>query len=733
MPIALTDDDRALADSAAEVCKRRSPIAVTRALATELAGGHPGPAWADLTAQGLLTLHLPEEVGGGGAGLMELAVVAEQFGRHLLSGPWLPTVLASSLVAMAASEDACNLLSRFVDGCTGAVVLSGLSAVLQDGGELRVSGLSDPVMGLCGADVVVARTQTAAGPTWFFLHAEEISVIQVEPVDLTMSTGQLELDWHAVPPERILKIAPDLADLTMAALTCAQAAGVASWAVESAVDHLTTRHQFGKALGAFQALQHRAAMMLVRAESAVAAAWDAARAAQQSKDQWQLAAAQAMVTGPGPALDVVFDYITMLGALGITWEHDVHLYERKAIALTSQFGTGRSWARALGTASLSSERSSRLDDAQIRPELRAEVGAVLDAFLAMPAEDNRHLDPWGRWTGGERQALLAKAKLIAPHLPPPYGRAAGPEDQAVIADEFASRGIAQPTLIVGDWALATLIAHGTDAQRARFIDPSLRGDIIWCQLFSEPEAGSDLASLRTKATRVRGGWRLNGQKIWNSRACEAQWGICLARTDSDAPKHQGLSYFLVDMSSPGVQARSIAQVNGQAELAEVFLDDVFVPDDCLVGEPGEGWRLAGTTLSNERLNMGSRLRYGSARLARELLDQATGDTSRDDVLELVGECAAREICLASMNLRTVLGRISGREMSAELSVNKVLNSMAQRDGSRAQIGLAGPLGLVGDSAFVQDYLGMPAMLFGGGTIEIQLNVIATRFLKLPRG
>ncbi|MCW2785987.1 MAG: acyl-CoA dehydrogenase [Marmoricola sp.] len=733
MPIALTETEHALADAAAELCKRRATTAVTRQLLPKLAVGDLGPAWRDLVDQGLLTLHLPEDLGGGGAGLMELAVVAEQFGRHLMNGPWLPTVLASSLLAKSASDAARPWLEDFAEGAVGAVALDGLTAVEQDGGEFRVSGLSDPVPGLIDVDIVVARAQSANRPIWFVLTGADFKTVDTKPVDLTLSVARLELDWHHVPAEKVIELDEDRAALTMAALACAQAAGIASWAVDSAVEHLRSRHQFGKPLGAFQVLQHRAAMMLVRTEAAVAAAWDAARADQQVSSQWRLAAAQAFVTGPGPCLDVVFDYITMLGALGITWEHDAHLYQRKALALTAEFGPAKNWARALGEAALDRERSSRVDDPQVLSRLRADVGAVLDEFVAMPAEDDRHLDPWGRWTGGDRQRLLADARLIAPHLPEPYGRNAGPEEQAVIADEFASRGLSQPTLIVGDWALATLVAHGSDAQRDRFLGPSLRGELIWCQLFSEPEAGSDLASLRTRAVRVDGGWRLTGQKVWNSRACESHWGICLARTDPDAPKHQGLSYFLVEMSSEGVLARSIGQVNGQAELAEVFLDDVFVPDECLVGEPGDGWKLAVATLSNERLTMGAKLRYGSSRLARRLLDEDGRHAQTPDILAEIGEGVAREICLASMNLRTVLGRMTGRQMSAELSVNKVLNALAQRDGSRAIVGMVGPLGLEGDSPYVADYLGMPAMLFGGGTLEVQLNVIATRILKLPRG
>ncbi|MBM0125223.1 acyl-CoA dehydrogenase family protein [Pimelobacter simplex] len=731
MSIALDADEEALAQAAAELCRRRAPLSSIRDRLEELACGDRGAGWSNLHQHGLLTLHLAEEIGGGGATLVDLAVVAEQLGRQLLAGPWLPTVLASGALATVTDDSARTWLDLFVEGAAGAVVLGGLTAVeLEDG--LRVSGGTDVVPGLIGADIVLARAELGDGRVWFVLRPGEVDLRQVAGIDLTLSAGRFELDAHPVPPERIMAVDDEAADLVGAALVAAQAAGVAAWAVETAAEHLRTRHQFGKPLGAFQVLQHRAAMMLVRAEAAAAAAWDAARAPQQRRDQWRLATAQALVTAAEPAVDVVFDLVTLLGALGVTWEHDAHLYLRRASALAGLFGPSRHWARVLGEAVRHGERSSRLDDPAALPELRAEVGAVLDEFVTLPAEDDRHLDAWGRWTGGDRQALLADARLMAPHLPAPYGRGAGPQEQAVIADEFGRRGLVQPTLIVGDWALATLVAHGSDEQRTRFVDASQRGDIIWCQLFSEPEAGSDLASLRTRATRVDGGWRLSGQKIWNSRACESQWGICLARTDAEAAKHRGLTYFLVDMASPGVLARPIQQMNGQAELAEVFLDDVFVPDDCVVGEPGEGWRLAMATLSSERLNMGSRLRYGSSGLARRLLDDGAHRADEGDVLAVVGECAAREICLASMNLRTVLGRMSGRDMAAENSVNKVLSSIAQRDGSRALFGLLGPSGLDAASPYVADHLGMPAILFGGGTIEVQLNVIASRILNLPK-
>jgi alkylation response protein AidB-like acyl-CoA dehydrogenase len=718
MSIALDEDRLALADSVAQLCRRHASIEGTRQSLTALGAGEAGPAWAAIVAQGLHAVHLPEHLGGAGAGLMELAVVAEELGRRLAPGPWLPTVMASALIT---DED---LLRELVDGATGAVVLEGITAE-QTAGGWRVTGRSEPTLGLPGADVVLVRAAAGAGPVWFRLPPGEGRVVPADGVDLTRSVGRIEVDLRV---DEVLT-APDDVELVRAALLSAEAAGIAAWALERAVEHLTTREQFGRPLGAFQALQHRAASMLLRKEAAVAASWDAARSAALPAVQREVAAAQAIVTSLPAAVDNVFDLISVLGALGITWEHDAHLYWRRAISNAAAPGDTATWARRLGETALGVSRATGFEDPSLLPDLRARVAPVLDQVQSLPAEE-AHEGAWGRWTGGERQRLLADAGLMAPHLPPPYGLGAGPEEQAVIADELARRDIPQPTLIVGDWFLPTLMAHGTEQQQERFAGPSLRGDVIWCQLFSEPGAGSDLASLRTKAVRVDGGWRVTGQKVWNSRACEAHWGVCLARTDDTGRKHEGLTYFLVDMAAPGVDARPIKQANGASELAEVFLDDVLVPDDCVIGQPGEGWRVAVGTLSNERLTMGSRLRYGDSATVARLLDDGA---VRDDVLRVVGECTAREIALAALNLRTVLGRISGREMSAELSVNKVLAAVAQRDGSRALLSLLGPQGTTTEGGYVMDYLGMPAVLFGGGTIEVQLNVIAQRVLGLPRG
>ncbi|MBM0127041.1 acyl-CoA dehydrogenase [Pimelobacter simplex] len=741
MAIALTDDHRDLADSVAAWARRAAPIEATRAQLEDLAAGKRPEAWDALVQQGLHAIHLPEEDGGAGAGLTELAVVTEQLGRALHPGPFLSTVLASAVVATApASPVRGTLLERFAEGATGALSDGdGITATPYDGGWL-LHGETRPVLGLPGAELVVVRATTTAGaPVWCVVTPAAGEVVGEPATDLSRAVGRLALDGHAVSATGVLPApATEQVELVAAALLAADAAGVARWFVDAVVAHVSTREQFGVPVGSFQAVQHKTALLLVKAETIGAVAWDAARAGGDSPAQQRLATAQVGLTALPAAVDVAAEGVLLFGGIGFTWEHDAHLYWRRAISLSAAFGEETTWAARLGAAALDAERDFGFVGDDALPELRAELATVLDAALALP-EDGVPASGWAPSRGGRRQEHLADARLVAPHYPEPWGRAAGPEEQAVIAQEFARRALAQPSTVIGEWVLPTLLLHGTRAQQQRFVDPTLRGEVFWCQLFSEPGAGSDLAGLSTRARKVEGGWVLSGQKVWNSMAAEADWGVCLARTDPEAPKHAGISYFLVDMRSEGVDVRPLRQATGLSEFNEVFLDDVFVPDECLVAEPGAGWRLAVTTLANERLSMGARLSHGSSDLVRAVLASGAHEARRDAVVEVLGRCVGREMALSALNLRSVLARIDGLELGAEISVQKVCNAIAQRDNSRDLLRVLGRDALVAvpptgkhTTDPVIDHLGLPAVLVGGGTIEIQLNVIARRVLRLPR-
>jgi alkylation response protein AidB-like acyl-CoA dehydrogenase len=312
----------------------------------------------------------------------------------------------------------------------------------------------------------------------------------------------------------------------------------------------------------------------------------------------------------------------------------------------------------------------------------------------------------------------------------------------VIAQEMRGAGVRPPVLAIGAWVVPALVQYGTTEQQQRFLPPTLRGDYLWCQLFSEPGAGSDLAGLSTRAVRAEGGWKITGQKIWTSLAKEAAWAICIARTDPAAPKHDGITYFLVDMSSPGVEVRPLREITGDSLFNQVFLDDVFVPDDCVVGDVNAGWRVARTTLANERGSLSQTWTFGSG--VAELLQVAkvAAGPSHARVGELV--CAAHAIDL--LGLRVTLKQLSGTEPGATGSVRKLLGMRHAQEIAELCFALSGPGGALGGvggapvtasgepngAQWARQVLMTQALTIGGGTTDIQLNIIGERILGLPR-
>lgn len=741
MALALTEDLHALSQAVESFALRADGIAELRSDPARFAQGRPPDSWPRLVGQGLHAIHLPESAGGDGAGMDALAVVAEQLGRALYPGPFVPTAIAGAVLARADDSPAVtSALSALARGAAGAVVEGGDLAAERAEHGWTVHGGSDPALGLPGADVVLVRASADGDAVWFLWSPDRPGTLTAERgVDPGRSIGTLSLDGHAVDAGRVVTgISGTDAEWIRTTVLCAEAAGTARWALDTATSYVAEREQFGRPVGSFQAVQHKAAMMLVRSEIATAAAWDAARSGDHTDAQKRLVTAQSVVGGLASALDNALECVSLLGGIGFTWEHDAHLCWRRTISALAVAGSEELWTQRLGELALDTVRDFSFVGEQEFPRLRARVREVLDRMAALPATE-RSGPGWGTARGDARQAVAAEAGLVAPHYPAPYGLGAGPQEQAVIAQEFAARGISQPTTVIGEWVLPTILEHGNEEQKARFVTPTLRGGIVWCQLFSEPGAGSDLASLRTSARRADGGWVISGQKVWNSSAHEADWGVCLARTDADAPKREGITYFLVDMRSAGVDVRPLRQATGRAEFNEVFLNDVFVPDECVVSEPGRGWRLAATTLSNERLRMGGALGHGSSDRFRAVLRSGEYACDRTAALSALGRGASRETALGAMNLRGVQGRLAGRSPGAEISVAKVFNAIAQRDGSRDLLRLLGPRLAVhehepGSDAddHATDHIGLPAVLFGGGTIEIQLNVIATRVLGLPR-
>src|SRR5215471_6400613 len=348
---------------------------------------------------------------------------------------------------------------------------------------------------------------------------------------------------------------------------------------------------------------------------------------------------------------------------------------------------------------------------------------------------------WGRaW-----QAKLAEGRWVGIHWPAEYGgRSASPVQVAIFNMEYARSRALQPINRVGiNLAGPTLLAHGTDEQKQRWLPSILDAEEIWCQLFSEPDAGSDLASLSTRAVRVDDGWLLSGQKVWTSYAQFARWGICLARTDPEVPKHKGISYLVVDMTAPGVEIRPLVQITGDAEFNEVFLEEVFVPDDQLVGALHNGWAVANTTLAHER---GTAFPFKEQVVHEVYLDelwQLAAQRALLDDVEIADGLAQSFVELRVLRLhnwRTLSRLAKGIEPGPESSVTKLAwSDMTQALSARALdiVGTAAPLwwsasANPGGGFWQRQWLWSKAASIAGGTSEVQRTIIGERMLGLPR-
>ncbi|MDA8341048.1 MAG: acyl-CoA dehydrogenase family protein [Actinomycetota bacterium] len=363
-----------------------------------------------------------------------------------------------------------------------------------------------------------------------------------------------------------------------------------------------------------------------------------------------------------------------------------------------------------------------------------EVRRWLAANLENPGEFE-DLDAEIEW-GRSWQARLAETRWVGIGWPREYGgRGAGPVEVAIYNAEYARAGAPQPVNRVGlNLAGPTLLAHGTDEQRARWLPAILSASELWCQLFSEPRAGSDLAALGTRAVRVGDGWLLTGQKVWNSYAQFSRWGLCLARTDPDAPRHAGLTLFAVDMTAPGVQVRPLVQITGDPEFNEVVLTDVFVPDEAVIGGVGRGWSVAATTLAHER---GTAFPFKEevvheiylTRLLREGL--VTGALDDPAVAARLAACAVRIQVLRSHNWRTLSRLARGFEPGPESSVTKLAWTDLTQELSEAALDVIGADALVA-GRWTRQWLWSKAASIAGGTSEIQRSIIGDRILGLPR-
>jgi alkylation response protein AidB-like acyl-CoA dehydrogenase len=460
----------------------------------------------------------------------------------------------------------------------------------------------------------------------------------------------------------------------------------------------------------------------VASELATANVWDAARAVAEGGDQRSYTAAMAAVLALEAADLCANLNIQVHGGIGFTWEHDAHLYLRRATALEALVDSEAAAIDVAGAVRRGTQRVRTIDLPPEAEPMRDEVRAF--------AEQVKGLD------ASERRAAMIETGYAMPHWPKPWGRDAGAVEQLVIEQEFRAAGVTRPQYGITGWVILTLVQHATEDQVARWVLPALRQDVIWCQLFSEPDAGSDAAGIKTRGTRVDGGWLVNGQKVWTSGAHLAGFGLATIRTDPDVPKHEGITTMVIDMHAEGVEVRPLRMVTGHSEFNEVFFNDVFVPDDDVVGPVNGGWTVARATLGNESVSIGGGAGGGGGMTPAMAVgafdshpERLAGGAGR------IGRYVSQSEAMAVLNMRSAHRAVIGGGPGPEGNVTKLVLSELGHEAAAIVGALGGPETLYSDGLGAMTTMMIlmhRGLSIAGGTSEIKRNQIGERILGLPR-
>ncbi len=733
MSIAITEDHRALGQTVSDFLIKHDARGAARALLEAETETLPA-FWDDLAALGWLGLHLPESVGGSGYGLPELVVVVEELGRAVAPGPFVSTVIASAVIdAVGADGVKGRWLPGLADGSVAAGVGLAGEVTVRDG---KAAGTVPAVLGGGLAQILVLP----AGEDAVVVDVAADGVTIETPTNLDPTRRAVRVTLDGAPAEVLPGGRRALVDLGRL-VVAAEATGLATECTEQAAAYAKVRQQFGRPIAMFEAVKHHCANMLVASELATALVWDAARAAEEhgdgtggagtaggessSGDQLTYAAAAAAALALPAGDECANLNMQVHGGIGFTWEHDAHLFLRRATALEAVVDAE---AAARDVVDLLRRGVQRVRTIDLPPEaepMRDEVRAFAESLK-------------GKDGAAQREAMI-ETGYVQPHWPKPWGRDAGAVEQLVIEQEFRAAGVARPQYGITGWVILTLIQHGSEDQIARWALPALRQELIWCQLFSEPDAGSDAAGVKTRGTRVDGGWLVNGQKVWTSGAHLAAFGLATIRTDPDVPKHEGITTMVIDMHAEGVEVRPLRMVTGHSEFNEVFFNDVFVPDDDVVGPVNAGWTVARATLGNESVSIGAG--DGAGRGGMQLDMFVTAFDAHPDRLggeggaARIGRHLAHSDAMTVLNMRSAHRAVVGGGPGPEGNVTKLVLSEMGHEAAAIMAALGGPDTAYADGAGLMTSMMVlmhRGMSIAGGTSEIKRNQIGERILGLPR-
>lgn len=735
----MNQDIAAVAEGAERFARVMFGADRARSLGLRDAAGRDDEALRAAGADGWLSLLAPESVGGAEQGFGAACAVAEAFARNL--APISYGSLASALPVLASMEfealDGC-LRGKHVVAC---VISAQQDAHLRLDAKETISGLSRGVFWAGAADYFLVHARDDDGPVLAVVArgTDGLSVAAHRTVD---GFGVADLQFDQVQVGRLLrgeKAARAIAALraSLAILSAAELIGVSQAALDLTLEHLKTRQQFGRPLASFQALQFKAVDAYVGLSLARSLVEQGARLLDRGVAGGEAAAYAARAKASEAAMFLHRAAIQMHGAIGFSDEHSVGLCLKRALGLSVAWGNATRWRQAAtqvsGDAAGAVFRSDTAEDAAFRSQVRSWIAANLPDHL-------RHLPT----RPCVADALWWHAKLfergwIAPSWSKDHGgMGARVAEQIILYEEM---GIAGAPEISGQAIYhfgPILQIFGTEQQKARFLPDMLSGATMWCQGYSEPGAGSDLASLRTRAVRDGDMLVVNGSKIWTTWGQHADWMFALVRTNPDAKKQEGITFLVIDMKSAGVTRRPIRTIAGEEEFAEIFFDDVRVPIENVVGEIDGGWRVANAVLEKERLHGANPVRCAqilariksAAAVAGLLEDAGFADRLARAQIDYVALCAtfAQIVEIAETGSRTRGDFAFAKLVSGELQ-QQLYELLAEACGPFAAV--SDPLAF-GDDRITPGvaYLQNRRVTIYGGSSEVQRLLIARRSLGL---
>ncbi len=720
--------------------------------------GHERARWQRMAGLGWLGLCLPEALGGSGLGMAEAVVLIEQCGRALAPEPVVAGALLPAWTLLDGDSGA--LRERWLPALArGEVQLALAAAEGRDdamvqatarGAGFVLEGHTRFVAGAGGADAIVVLAQGPQGALLLLVEAGQrgLNVTMQARVDggfwgeLRFEGAEVAAAQVLAGPARahaVLERALDLGRIAEAA----ELLGVMAKALETSVAYIAMREQFGRAIGSFQALQHRAADLLIQVELTRSVVLQSAAAADTHGDDTRrlaIAASQAKARASAAALEVTKACIQLHGGIGYTDECNIGLYLKKAMV-------GAAW---LGNASLHRRRYNALagdGEEASAPELIAggERPIRRDELRRWLAENfpSEWRFPASRMSLKESRAWhdkLYQKGWVAPNWPKEYGgMGLSGYEQVALQSEFDRHGIVTAPNMAVIMLGPLIIRFGTEQQKRAVLPRILSGEVRWCQGYSEPSAGSDLASLRTTAVLDGDEFVVNGQKIWTSFAHEADWIFLLVRTDPKAKKQEGISFLLADMRTPGITVKRIRNLGGNAEFCETFFDNVRVPKANLVGALNQGWTMAKSLLGSERIMIGNP-RGARAPFARLLELARAAGLDGDAAWRARYEQLRLDIDdLEALFVRCVEVLRRGNELGAEVSMLKIWITEAQQRVADLMLETAGAAGVSDESMVLPGgalhpahvfFAARPASIYGGSN-EIQRNILAKAVLELP--